>query len=125
MIKAQKVRLNNIPAHAGLAAVDALWAPPSCPKDDPLNKIHPGRFLYGAPCHRGSAARLRPVRLWCEGYGTDCYPRRELEKDVTLATSNTRPCSIPQLLIQNYKRGREPHEPLCLSYMGPLKPNAS
>lgn len=43
LIKVQKMRLNNVPCHAGLAAVDAYLGVTELRKDDPLNKIQPGR----------------------------------------------------------------------------------
>ena len=97
VIKAQKVRLNNIPAHAGLAAVDAYLGATELPKDDPLNKIHPGRFLYGGAHVIEDLLRGKAVRLWCEAYGTDCYRAGSSKRTSPWPTSNTRPCSIPAI----------------------------
>lgn len=123
-IKAQKVRLNGIPAHAGLAAVDAYLGATELPKDDPLNKIHPGRFVYGGAHVIEDLLRGKAVRLWCEAYGTDCYPRRELEKDVTLADLKYAALLNPRNCYQNYNVAVNLTSRIIYTYMGPLKPNA-
>ncbi len=124
VIKAQKVRLGNIPAHAGLAAVDAYLGCTELPKDDPLNKIHPGRFKYGGGHVIEDLLRGKAVRLWCEAYGTDCYPRRELEKDITLADLKYAALFNPRNCYQNYNVAVNLTSRIVYTYMGPLKPNA-
>lgn len=124
VIKAQKVRLNNIPAHAGLAAVDAYLGATELPKDDPLNKIHPGRFPYGGAHVIEDLLRGKAVRLWCEAYGTDCYPRRTLEKDITLAELNYAALLNPRNCYQNYNVAVNLTSRIVYTYMGPLRPNA-
>ena len=124
VIKAQKVRLNNIPAHAGLAAVDAYLGATELPKEDPLNKIHPGRFKYGGAHVIEDLLRGKAVRLWCEAYGTDCYPRRELEKDVTLAGLKYAALLNPRNCYQNYNVAVNLTSRIVYTYMGPLKPGA-
>lgn len=124
VIKAQKVRLNDIPAHAGLAAVDAYLGASELPKEDPLNKIHPGRFTYGGAHVIEDLLRGKSVRLFCEAYGTDCYPRRELEKDITLADLKYASLLNPRNCYQNYNVAVNLTSRIIYTYMGPLKPNA-
>ena len=45
--KAAKVWLNDVPAYAGLAAVDIYLGATEPAEDDPLNRVHPGQFKYG------------------------------------------------------------------------------
>ena len=123
-LKAQKVRLNNVPAHAGLAAVDAYIGATELPKEDPLNKIHPGRFKYGGAHVIEDQLRGKAVRLFCESYGTDCYPRRELENDVTLADLKYAQLLNPRNCYQNYNVAVNLTSRIIYTYMGPLKPNA-
>ena len=123
-LKAQKVRLNNVPAHAGLAAVDAYIGATELPKEDPLNKIHPGRFKYGGAHVIEDLLRGKAVRLFCESYGTDCYPRRELEKDITLADLKYAALFNPRNCYQNYNVAVNLTSRIIYTYMGPLKPNA-
>ena len=47
LIKTSEVWLNNVPCYAGLAAVDSYIGVTEPSDDDPLNKVHPGRFAYG------------------------------------------------------------------------------
>ena len=123
-LKAQKVRLNNVPAHAGLAAVDAYIGATELPKEDPLNKVHPGRFKYGGAHVIEDLLRGKAVRLFCESYGTDCYPRRELEKDITLADLKYAALFNPRNCYQNYNVAVNLTSRIIYTYMGPLKPNA-
>ena len=123
-LKAQKVRLNNVPAHAGLAAVDAYIGCTELPKEDPLNKIHPGRFKYGGAHVIEDLLRGKAVRLFCESYGTDCYPRRTLEKDITLADMKYAALFNPRNCYQNYNVAVNLTSRIIYTYMGPLKPNA-
>ena len=46
-IKAHRVWLNNVPAYAGIAAVDIYIGATEPAADDPLNKVYPGSFEYG------------------------------------------------------------------------------
>src|SRR5210317_1278567 len=45
-MKASKVWLNEVEAYAGIAAVDCYVGATQVQEDDPLNKVHPGRFTY-------------------------------------------------------------------------------
>ncbi|HWQ09660.1 MAG TPA: homocysteine biosynthesis protein, partial [Holophaga sp.] len=71
VIKASKVWLNNVPAHAGLAAVDAFLGCTEPREDDPLNKVYPGRFKYGGGHVIEDLLRGKSVRLKAWAYGTD------------------------------------------------------
>jgi len=42
-----KVYLNDVPAYAGLAAIDIYLGATALPEDDPRNKMFPGEFKYG------------------------------------------------------------------------------
>ena len=46
-IKAAKIWFNNVPAYAGVAAVDCYIGATEPCEDDPLNKVYPGEFAYG------------------------------------------------------------------------------
>jgi len=56
-IKAAKVWLNDVPAYAGLAAVDIYVGATEPTFDDPLNKIHPGPLNTGWARHSRSGRR--------------------------------------------------------------------
>ena len=46
-IKTGQVWLNDVPAYAGIAAVDCYLGATEPSEDDPLNKVYPGEFRYG------------------------------------------------------------------------------
>jgi hypothetical protein len=62
-----KVRLNSVQGHAGWPPWTPTWLHRT-PRDDPLNKVHPGRFKYGGGhvietcCGQGRAAVVRVLR---------------------------------------------------------------
>ena len=81
-IKASKVWLNNVPAYAGLAAVDCFVGATEPCEDDPLNKVHPGEFNYGGGHVIQDLLERKKVHLKATAYGTDCYPNRMIEKEM-------------------------------------------
>jgi uncharacterized protein (DUF39 family) len=83
--KAAKVWLNDVPAYAGLAAVDVYIGATEPAEDDPLNRVHPGQFKYGGGHVIQDLVAGKPVRLRATAYGTDCYPNRIIKKKATLS----------------------------------------
>jgi len=124
VMRASKVRLNNVQCHAGLAAVDAYLGCTEPRRDDPLNKVYPGTFKYGGGHVIEDLLRGKSVRLWCESYVTDCYPREFLEKDITLASLKTAMLLNPRNCYQSYNVAVNLTSRLIYTYMGPLKPGA-
>ena len=93
------------------------------PEDDPLNKVYPGRFEYGGGHVIEDLVRGKDVKLKAAAYGTDCYPRRELETLINLRDLNTAQLLNPRNGYQNYNVavnafGRKP----IYTYMGILRP---
>lgn len=123
LMKASQVWLNNVPCYAGLAAVDAYLGATEPSADDPLNKVYPGRFAYGGGQVIEDLLRGKPVRLRAKSYGTDCYPRKDLEKDVTLASLPYAQLLNPRNCYQNYNCAVNLSGRTIYTYMGPLKPN--
>jgi uncharacterized protein (DUF39 family) len=62
------------------------------------------------------------VRLRARSYVTDCYPRKELEKDVTLASLPFAQLLNPRNCYQNYNCAVNMSGRTIYTYMGPLKP---
>ena len=81
-LKASKVWLNNVPAYAGVAAVDCYIGATEPCEDDPLNKVYPGEFNYGGGHVIQDLVAGKKVYLKAEAYGTDCYPNRFFEKEI-------------------------------------------
>ncbi len=122
LIRANQVWLNNVYCCGGLAAVDAYLGATETAADDPLNKVHPGRFIYGGGHIIEDLLRGKPVRLRAKSYVTDCYPRRDLEKDVTLASLAYAQLLNPRNCYQNYNCAVNMSGRTIYTYMGPLRP---
>jgi uncharacterized protein (DUF39 family) len=123
-IKASKVWLNNVPAYAGLAAVDCFIGATEPCEEDPLNKVHPGEFKYGGGHVIQDLVGGRTVHLKATAYGTDCYPNRGIEKDVTLKKLPQATLCNPRNGYQNYNCAVNFTDKTIYTYMGTLKPNA-
>jgi len=121
-IKAAKVWLNNVPAYAGLAAVDVYIGVTEPAEDDPLNKVFPGEFKYGGGHVIQDLAAGKTVLLQAEAYGTDCYPRKKLEKEITLKTVQEAFIFNPRNAYQNYNCAVNLSEKTIYTYMGVLRP---
>ncbi len=123
-IKASRVWINRVPAYAGLAAVDCYIGATEPAEDDPLNKVHPGEFNYGGGHVLQDLVEGRTVQLVAEAYGTDCYPNRRVEKEVTLKGLPMAVLCNPRNGYQNYNCAVNLSDKTVYTYMGTLKPRA-
>jgi L-aspartate semialdehyde sulfurtransferase len=123
MIKASKVWLNGVPAYGGLAAVDAYLGATEPTEDDPLNKVYPGKFKYGGGHVIEDLVRGKSVLLRATAYGTDCYPRKLLERKITLQEMRNAVLLNPRNGYQNYNCAVNMTSKTIYTYMGPLKSN--
>lgn len=124
-IKASKVWLNDVPAYGGLAAVDAYLGATEPAEDDPLNKVYPGRFKYGGGHVIEDLLQGKKVVLRASGYGTDCYPRKNLERKMALGDFRTAMLLNPRNGYQNYNCAVNFGDKIIYTYMGPLKPRCA
>ncbi len=122
-IKASHILLNNVPAYGGLAAVDCYIGATEPCEDDPLNKVYPGEFLYGGGHVIQDLVAGKTVYLKAKAYGTDCYPRREYEKKITLKDLPNAVLNNPRNGYQNYNVAVNSLKRTIYTYMGTLKPN--
>ncbi len=122
-IRMQKVWLNGVPAYSGIAAVDAYLGATELPENDPCNSSHPGDFLYGGGHVIQDLLARKPVRLETVSYGTDCYPRRELDTMITLDDINEATLFNPRNAYQNYNCAVNLSNRTIYTYMGMLKPS--
>jgi len=121
-IKASRVWLNHVPAYAGLAAVDVyLGATEPC-EEDPLNKVYPGEFKYGGGHVIQDLVAGKAVHLVVEAYGTDCYPNKRLEREITLSQMTNAILCNPRNCYQNYNVAVNLSDKIVYTYMGMLKP---
>jgi uncharacterized protein (DUF39 family) len=124
-IKTAKIWLNNVPAYGGLAAVDTYIGATEPCEDDPLNKVHPGEFNYGGGHVIEDLLAGKKVHLKATAYGTSCYPRRSLEKEITMKTLPQATLCNPRNGYQNYNCAVNLTKKTIYTYMGTLKPMAA
>ena len=123
-IKASKVWLNNVPAYGGLAAVDCYIGATEPCEDDPLNKVYPGEFAYGGGHVIHDLVSGKKVALKASAYGTDCYPNKSMEKNITLQDLPHATLCNPRNGYQNYNCAINLTKKTIYTYMGALKPKA-
>jgi uncharacterized protein (DUF39 family) len=123
-IKAAKAWLNDVPAYAGLAAVDIYIGATEPAEDDPLNRVHPGQFKYGGGHVIHDLVAGKAVRLRASAYGTDCYPNRKVSKKIRLAELPYAVLLNPRNAYQNYNCAINLSNKTIYTYMGVLKPKA-
>ena len=124
-IKASRVWLNDVQAYAGLAAVDVYLGATEPVRDDPLNRVHPGKFKYGGGHVIEDLVAGKKIKLKATAYGTDCYPKKAAEKTFTLADLPYAVLLNPRNAYQNYNCAVNLSRKTIYTYMGVLKPNAS
>jgi uncharacterized protein (DUF39 family) len=122
-IKAASVTVNDVPSYAGLAAVDIYIGATEPSREDPLNKVFPGEFKYGGAHVIQDLVAGKTVKLKAEAYGTDCYPSKGFEKDMSLDNANEAFLCNPRNAYQNYNCAVNMSDKTIYTYMGVLKPN--
>ena len=122
-IKFNKVLLNSVPAYAGLAAVDVYLGATELAEDDPDNRVFPGAFRYGGGHVIEDLVAGKSIKLRGFAYGTDCYPRRELEKTVFLHDIPHAILTNPRNAYQNYNVAVNKSDRVIYTYMGILQPH--
>lgn len=121
-IKTSKIWLNNVPAYGGIAAVDCYIGATSVVEDDPLNSIHPGEFNYGGGHVIEDLVAGNVIKLRVEGYGTDCYPARKYEKNLTIHDLRDAMLFNPRNAYQNYNCAVNMSDRTIYTYLGVLRP---
>ena len=121
-MKIQKAWFNEIGAYGGLAAVDLYVGATEVPEHDPLNSEHPGEFRYGGGHLIQDLVAGKTIHLRAIAYGTDCYPRKEFEKDITIHDLRDATLCNPRNAYQNYNVAVNLSDRTIYTYMGVLKP---
>ena len=122
-IKASNVWLNSVPAYGGIAAVDLYLGATEPAEKDPLNSRHPGRFRYGGGHVIHDLVAGKKLKLEATAYGTDCYPGRHLEKEVSIDDLPYAVLLNPRNGYQNYPCAVNLSNRKKYTYMGILKPH--
>jgi uncharacterized protein (DUF39 family) len=113
-IRMQKVWLNDVPAYAGLAAVDAYIGATELSETK--------GFQYGGAHVIEDLISGKKVKLRATSYGTDCYPRKEICTDITLNDLNQAYLFNPRNCYQNYEAVVNSTDKTLYTYMGTLLP---
>jgi len=121
-IKANKVWLNDVSAYGGIAAVDCYLGATEVQEGDPLNSVYPGEFNYGGGHVIEDLVAGNVIRLRAEGYGTDCYPARKFEKNITINELRDTILFSPRNAYQNYNCAVNVSDRTIYTYMGVLRP---
>ncbi len=122
-IKASKVWFNEVEAYAGIAAVDCYLGAAQVREDDPLNKVHPGRFRYGGGHVIEDLIAGHDIIFKAKGYGTDCYPLTNFENKITIHDLRDVFLYNPRNAYQNYNVATNLSDRTIYTYMGILRPH--
>jgi uncharacterized protein (DUF39 family) len=112
-IRMSKVWLNDVPAYAGLAAVDAYIG---------ATEMSEREHEYGGAHVIEELIAGKDIRLRALGTGTDCYPRKELDAIINRTTLNECFLLNPRNAYQNYASATNSSEKTIYTYMGILLP---
>lgn len=114
-IRMGKVWLNDVPAYAGIAAVDAY-----------IGATEPSESCgmeYGGAHVIEDLIAGKDVKLYAESYGTDCYPRKEIETYINKNNINQAYMFNPRNAYQNYVAATNSSDRIINTYMGTLLPH--
>ncbi len=115
-IRMEKVWMNEVEAYAGIAAVDAYLGA--------TQKSETQGISYGGAHVLEDLVAGNSVRLRAQSKGTDCYPRKTLEIDLTLEDMNQATMVNPRNSYQSYVAAANTTDRTLYTYMGTLLPNA-
>jgi len=114
-IRMAEIELNNVTAYAGLAAVDAYIGATEPSKDRGME--------YGGAHVICDLIDGKKVHLKAKSYGTDCYPRKEIDTYITKDTINEAYLFNPRNCYQNYNAAINTSDRTLYTYMGILQPH--
>jgi len=113
-IKMQRVWLNDVEAYTGIAAVDAYLG---------VTQLSESREDYGGAHVIEELVSGKDVELRAVGYGTDCYPRKNIVTEISLEDLNQAVMVNPRNAYQRYKAATNSSDRILRTYMGTLLPN--
>lgn len=114
-IRMSRVSLNEVPAYAGIAAVDAYIG--ATELSETLG------FKYGGAHVIEDLVSGKAVTLKANSYGTDCYPCKEFKTQITLNDCNQAYLFNPRNAYQNYPVAVNSSPKTIYTYMGTLLPH--
>jgi uncharacterized protein (DUF39 family) len=122
-IKINRAWLNDVPVFCGIAAVDIYIGATEMGEYDPLNEVYPGSFNYGGGHVIEDLVAGKKLYLRAESYGTDCYPGRQWETEISLESVKEAWLYNPRNAYQNYNVAVNLSDRVLYTYMGVLRPD--
>ncbi|MFY9279516.1 MAG: homocysteine biosynthesis protein [Caldicoprobacterales bacterium] len=113
-IRMCKIWLNDVPAYGGLAAVDTYIGVTELSETKGME--------YGGAHVIQDLVDGKKVRLVAKSYGTDCYPRLDIDTYITLEDLNQAYLFNPRNVYQNYSAATNTSNKIMDTYMGTLLP---
>ena len=114
-IKMQRVWMNDVEAYTGVAAVDAYLG--ATQLSDTKGMDYGGSYVFE------DLLQGKEVTLTATAYGTDCYPRKNVETSITLDDMNQAIMVNPRNAYQKYNAATNGSPKSIYTYMGTLLPN--
>ncbi len=112
-VRMEKILLNQVPAHAGIAAVDAYLGATAESVTD---------IKYGGAHVIEALIKGEKVKLQALGKGTDCYPGKEDIRQIDKDSVNEIFMFNPRNAYQNYSVAVNSSDSVKYTYMGVLLP---
>lgn len=114
-IKMQKIWLNEVEAYTGIAAVNAYIGAAQLSDDRGME--------YGGAHVIEDLVAGKPVEVRALAYGTDCYPRKEIETTIAIEDLNQAIMINPRNAYQRYNVATNSTDRTLYTYMGMLLPH--
>lgn len=122
-IRITEAWLDDVPAYAGVAAVDLYLGATQLRYNDPENMYYPGEFRFGGGHVIEKLVAGEKVQLFGLSYGTDEYPRREIRTWFDINELNQATMVNPRNCYQNYNLAINCSDKGIYTYLGYLKPD--
>ena len=113
-IKMQSITLNDVPAYAGLAAVDLFIGAAELSNKQGME--------YGGGHVIEDFIAGKDIKLYAKGVGTDSYPRKEILTTINKYNVNQAYMYNPRNAYQNYPAAINSTDKTIYTYMGTLLP---
>ncbi|WP_010250567.1 homocysteine biosynthesis protein [Acetivibrio cellulolyticus] len=114
-IRMAKVWLNDVPAYAGIAAVDAYIG--ATEVSETMASTYGGAHVIE------DLIAGKDIKLYAESHGTDCYPRKDITTYINKSNINQAYMFNPRNAYQNYSAATNMSDKTIYTYMGTLLPN--
>lgn len=114
-IRMTKVLLNDVPAYAGIAAVDAYIGATELSQTMGME--------YGGAHVIEDLIAGKDIKLYAESYGTDCYPKKDILTYINKNNVNQAYMFNPRNAYQNYSVAVNTSKRTIYTYMGTVLSN--